>query len=63
MTSELRIIIDLKTGNLRSLQLVASDACSQSEGFKAYQALAEEINHFAQQASKLIRLQRAIGKL
>lgn len=63
MTSELRIVINPKTGNVEKIQLQAPDAESQSEGFKAYQVLAEEINRFAEKASKLIRLERAIGRL
>jgi len=63
MTSELRIVINPKTGNVKSIQLVAPDAKSQLEGFNAYQALAEEINRFAEKTSKLIRLERAIGRL
>jgi len=63
MTSELRIVINPKTGSVEQIQLVAPDAESQSLGFKAYQVLAEEINRFAEKASKLIRLERACGTL
>jgi len=62
MTSELRIVINPRTGGIKTIQLVAPDAKSQSEGFAAYQALADEINRFAEKASKLIRLKRAIGE-
>lgn len=61
MTSELRIVINPRTGSIEKIQLVAPDAGSQTLGFKAYQALSEEINRFAEKASKLIRLERAIG--
>lgn len=61
--SELRLIIDPKTGNLKTVQLVAPDIESQSEGFKAYQALANEINRFSERATKLLRLERALGRI
>ena len=63
MTSELRIVVDPKTGAIERIQLQAPDAKSQAEGFKAYQVLAEEINRFAEKAAKLIRLERALGRL
>lgn len=63
MTPEIRIVINPKTGVVEKVQLVASDSKSQSMGFKAYQALAEEINHFSERAMKLLRLERAIGRL
>jgi len=62
-SSELKIVINPQTGGIKTIQLVAPDAKSQSEGFKAYQALSEEINHFAEKASKLIRLERVMGRL
>ena len=63
MTSELRIVIDPKTGAIEKIQLQAPDAKSQFEGFKAYQVLAEEINCFSEKAAKLLRLERALGRL
>ena len=62
-SSELRIVINPKTGTVEKIQLVAPDAKTQSLGFKAYQALADEIDRFAERASKVIRLERAIGKI
>lgn len=63
MTPELKIVINPQTGVLKAVQLVAPDIQSQSLGFKAYQALAEEINRFSERATKLLRLERALGRL
>jgi hypothetical protein len=59
----MRIVIDIPTGILEAIQLVAPDAKSQSMGFKAYQVLAEEINSFSKKAAKLLRLERALGRI
>ena len=63
MRRELKIVINPMTGIVEKVQLVAPDAKSQSEGFKVYQALAEEINQFSEKAIKRLRLEKAIGRL
>ena len=61
--SELRIVVSPKTGIVEKVQVLAPDAKSQSETFKTYQVLAVEINRFSERATKLVRWERAIGRL
>lgn len=61
--AQMKIVINIPTGVLEAVQLVASDTKSQSMGFKAYQALVEEINSFSKKAAKRLRLERALGRL
>lgn len=63
MTSEMRIVINPKTGTVEKVQCLAPDAKSQSEVFNTYQALVDEINRFSKRATKLLRLERALGRL
>lgn len=63
MNSELRIVINPATGVVEKVQCLAPDAESQSVGLKAYQALSEEIHRFSERAAKLLRLERALGRL
>lgn len=63
MTPEMRIVINPKTGIVEKIQLIAPDAESQSMGFKTYQVLADEINNFSKKAKKVLRLERALGRL
>jgi hypothetical protein len=62
MTPEIRIIIDPQACTVRPVQFVAPDPKDQPVNFRAYQVLAEEINRFSEQATKLLRLERAMGK-
>jgi hypothetical protein len=61
--NEIRIIIDPQACTIKPIQFVAPDAKSQPVNFKAYQVLAEEINHFSERATKILRLERALGKM
>lgn len=61
--TQMRIVIDVPSGVLQAVQLVASDTKGQSMGFKAYQALADEINSFSKKATKLLRLEKTLGRL
>ena len=61
--SELRIVINPRTGVVEKIQFLAPDAKSQSEVFKTYQVLEEEIRNFAERATKVVRLERAVGRL
>lgn len=62
MTPEIRIIIDPQACTVRPVQFVAPDPKDQPVNFRAYQVLAEEINRFSERATKLLRLERAMGK-
>ncbi len=61
--AQMKIVINIPTGILEAVQLVAPDTKSQSMGFKAYQVLADEINNFSKKAKKVLRLERALGRL
>lgn len=63
MTPEIRIIIDPQACTVKPVQFVAPDAKSQPVNFKAYQAIAEEVERFSERVTKLLRLERACGEL
>lgn len=59
----IKVVINPATGKLEKVELVTSDKETQSQAFKAYQALSDEIQHFSQRSEKIIRLERALGRL
>lgn len=61
MHPALRIVLNPKTGIVEKVQVLAPNAKLQSEVFKTYQVLEDEICRFSERASKLVRLERAIG--
>lgn len=63
MEPEIKIVINPQTGAVKKIQLIADDAQSQEKGFRAYQALSEEIRQFGKTARKIVSLERAIGRL
>ncbi len=63
MTPEMRIVLNPKTGTVEKVQCLAPDARSQSEVFYTYQVLVDEINRFSERATKLLRLEKAFGRL
>ncbi len=60
--TQMRIVINVPSGVLEAVQIVAPDVKNQTLGFKAYQVLSEEINQFSKKAAKLLRLERALGR-
>jgi hypothetical protein len=63
MASEIRLVINPATGNLSKVELLVPDIEKQSQAFKAYQALSDEIQAFSKKATKIIQLERAMGRL
>jgi len=61
--AELRIVLNPRIGNVEKVQVLAPDAKRQSEVFKTYQALEDEICRFSERATKLVRMEKAIGRL
>lgn len=59
----IKIVIDHVTGRIEKVEFPPSDKNTQSQAFKAYQALSDEIQAFSKKAAKIIRLERALGLL
>ena len=59
----IKIVIDPATGNFSNIEIVTPDKESESQAFKAYQALRDEIRQFSKRTAKIIRLERALGRL
>ena len=59
----IKIVIDPATGNFCKVEIETPDQESESQAFKAYQALRNEIQQFTKRTTKIIRLERALGRL
>lgn len=59
----IKIVIDHATGMVKKVEFPPSDKNTQSQAFKAYQALADEIQKFSQKSVQIIRISRILGML
>lgn len=59
----IKVVINHVTGRVEKIELPPSDKDSQSQAFEAYKAIDEEIEKFSKQVSKIIRLERALGRI
>jgi hypothetical protein len=59
----IKIVINPATGRIEKVEFPPSDKETQSQAFSAYQALSEEIRRFSVRSAKIIRLERALGRI